>query len=271
MVKHPKKRRHKREGKDLKRPSMSESADRHALYEVAVQSAGSDVDFVDAEFQQLRGRQAQYLREDFCGTANVSCEWVQRRVGNVATGVDLDPEVLAWGRAHHVESLSPDAQQRIALLEGNVMQVETAPQDVVLAMNFSYWVFKERAALRAYFKRTHGALADDGVFFLDCFGGYDTFRVLKESTKHDGFTYVWDQAAYNPVNGHFQCNIHFRFKDGSRIKNAFSYDGRLWTIPEIRELLDEARIHPQRGVLARMGRGGRRRKRRIRARGECRR
>ena len=240
MAKRPKKKRHKRDNQEPKRPPQAESADCHALYEDAVQSAESEIDFVDAQFQQLRGRRAQHLREDFCGTANVCCEWVRRRARNVATGVDLDSEVLAWGKAHHVASLSPEAQQRVTLLEGDVMRVETSPQDLVLAMNFSYWIYKERAALRAYFRRIHSALADDGVFFLDCFGGYDAFRELKESTKHDGFTYVWDQAAYNPVNGHMQCHIHFKFKDGSRIKNAFSYDWRLWTIPEIREILEEA-------------------------------
>ncbi|CAN0593016.1 unnamed protein product, partial [Laminaria digitata] len=34
--------------------------------------------------------------------------------------------------------------------------------------------------------------------------------------------------------------IHFRFPDKSEIKNAFVYEWRLWTIPEVRELLLEA-------------------------------
>ena len=37
-----------------------------------------------------------------------------------------------------------------------------------------------------------------------------------------------------------RCHIHFAFPDGSRLKKAFTYDWRLWTLPEIRELLDEA-------------------------------
>ena len=35
------------------------------------------------------------------------------------------------------------------------------------------------------------------------------------------------------------CHIHFRFDDGSRLKKAFSYDWRLWTLPELREILRE--------------------------------
>ena len=36
------------------------------------------------------------------------------------------------------------------------------------------------------------------------------------------------------------CYIHFRFPDGSRMNRAFSYHWRLWTLPELRELLLEA-------------------------------
>jgi hypothetical protein len=34
--------------------------------------------------------------------------------------------------------------------------------------------------------------------------------------------------------------IHFSFPDGTRIENAFTYEWRLWTIPEIKEMLLEA-------------------------------
>lgn len=220
--------------------TRADKADRHALYEQAVQCVEAEIDFVDTTFTELRGREARYLREDFCGTGNTSCEWVRRRRGNYATGIDLDTEVLAWGEKHHVETLSAAERKRIALLEGNVMDTKTSLQDVVLAMNFSYWLFKERADLTRYFRRVRDSLVDDGVFFLDCYGGYDAFRELKEKTRHDGFTYVWDQASYNPVDGNLVCHIHFRFPDGSQLKKAFTYDWRLWTMPEVREVLKEA-------------------------------
>ena len=35
-------------------------------------------------------------------------------------------------------------------------------------------------------------------------------------------------------------HIHFEFTNGSRLKRAFTYEWRLWTLPEIRELLGEA-------------------------------
>jgi len=51
---------------------------------------------------------------------------------------------------------------------------------------------------------------------------------------------VWEHARYNPIANEILCHIHFRFRDGSEIREAFTYDWRLWTIPEIRECLLEA-------------------------------
>ena len=75
---------------------------------------------------------------------------------------------------------------------------------------------------------------------MSCYGGYDASHVMKEHTKYKDYTYTWDQAAYNPITGEILCHIHFKFKDGSRLKKAFTYDWRLWTLPEIREILSEA-------------------------------
>lgn len=221
-------------------PSMAELADRHVLYQNSVQDAETEIDFVDTTFEKIRGRKMKTIREDFSGTSQVCCEWVQRRPDNKAVGVDLDPEVLQWGRDHNLSKLNEEELSRLSLLEDNVLSVSTDPMDAVLAMNFSYWCFKDRDTLGGYFKRIHEVLKDDGIFFLDCFGGYEAFQLLEESTEHDDFTYTWDQSEYNPINGDYVCHIHFEFPDGSKIKQAFTYEWRLWTMPEIHELLKEA-------------------------------
>lgn len=221
--------------------TLAEHADRHTLYEQAVQCVEAEVDFIDETFKAVRGRTPEVLREDFCGTANTACEWVRRRRKNKAIGVDLDESVLAWGRAHNVAALG-QAANRITLVSEDVIKVDTLPPDVIIAMNFSYWIFKKRQQLRRYFRQVRQALGSDGIFILDAFGGYDSFRVTKDKTKNEGFSYIWDQAYYNPITGDMRCHIHFKFPDGSRIKNAFSYDWRLWTLPEVQELLAEARF-----------------------------
>ena len=219
---------------------QADQADRHILYERAVQCVESEIDMVDETFLKLRGRQARTLREDFCGTANTSCEWVRRRADNLAWGVDLDEEVLGWGKKHNLGSLTDEAMDRIQLLHADVLSVDTPAMDVVLAMNFSYWIFRTREALRGYFSRIRECLVDDGILFLDFYGGYETMREMEEETDHDDFIYVWDQNRYNPITGDMNCQIHFKFPDGSQMKQAFTYDWRLWTLPEVRELLEEA-------------------------------
>jgi hypothetical protein len=236
--------RHGRSKSKKSRMTMAKKADKHRLYERAVQSSDAEMDFVDQTFKAITGREAALLREDFCGTTNSSCEWIRRRESNRAICVDLDEDVLAWGQRRHVEGLTEDQQARIQLIQDDVMAVTTEPVDVLLAMNFSYWLFQDRSTMVQYFKRVYDSLADDGVFFMDACGGFEAFREMEEATEHDNFTYVWDQSHYNPITGHYICKIHFLFKDGSKLKDAFVYDWRLWTLPEITEMLTEAGFEP---------------------------
>jgi len=219
--------------------TLADRADPLRLYELSVQCPEAEVDFLDSTYTWLRGRRAELLREDFCGTAALCCEWVERRPRNRAIGVDIDKTVLAWGREHNLGRLAPSAAQRLELIQADVRDVVTGSPDIIGAMNFSYWLFKERRDLKRYFERVREQLAEDGIFFLDAYGGYDSFREIVEERPLEGFTYIWDQAKYDPITGYLISHIHFSFPDGSRRDKAFSYDWRLWTLPEIRELLDE--------------------------------
>lgn len=219
---------------------IADTADKYTLYEESVQDVEFETGFVADIFKKNRDKDARSLREDFCGTANTACAWIKRHPENMAIGVDLDTGVLSWGRERHVRKLEPQQAARISLLNQNVLDVRTDPVDIVLAMNFSYWSFKTRALLREYFLRVHAALGNGGIFFLDAYGGYEAYEEMEEETEYDDFSYVWDQAEYNPVNGHMKAHIHFKFPDGSALSPAFTYEWRLWSLPEIRELLGEA-------------------------------
>jgi cyclopropane fatty-acyl-phospholipid synthase-like methyltransferase len=224
-----------------RKKTLAELADRHVLYEKSVQDVAGEYKFVNRTFNKLRGRKALRLREDFCGTAGMCCEWVRRRKTNTAIGVDIDPEVLDWGRKHNLARLEPELREHVTLMQDDVCTVQVPdPVDIVLAMNFSYQIFKTRKTLGGYFNRVREALADDGILFMDAFGGYESFQEIREKRKYKGFKYIWEHASYNPINGDILCHIHFSFPDGSKLKRAFTYDWRLWTLPELRELLDEA-------------------------------
>ena len=146
---------------------MAQRSDRHLLYEDAVQCVEAEIDFVDDTYRQLRGRKAEWLREDFCGTANTSCEWVRRRRTNHAIGVDLDADVQQWSRQHHIAELTAKAREHIELINASVMNVSCAPVDIVLAMNFSYWIFKTRDLLRRYFRNVYAGLLRPLVRVMD--------------------------------------------------------------------------------------------------------
>ena len=224
-------------------PTLADLADRHQLYELSVQCSEGEIDFVDETFRRLRKRKARLLREDFCGTANVCCEWVRRGNKRQAIGIDLDPEVLDWGRKHNLGQLKKSQRERITLLEQNVLTAKTEQPDIISAMNFSYWLLQDRALVKRYFKRVHTALKDDGIFFLDAYGGYDSHKEIVEEREiddsADGFTYIWEQAEFNPITHKLICHIHFAFPDGSEMRNAFNYEWRLWTLPEVQDLLIE--------------------------------
>jgi len=223
-----------------RRRTLAQRADKYLCYQQSVQEPEIDVAFLERVFRRTRGRPARSLREDFAGTAAFSCAWVKRHRDNTAFAIDLDPEPLDWGQRHNVAALEPEQQSRIKLIEGDVRRVGHEPVDVTVAYNFSYFLFQTRPELREYFSAAHATLERDGLLFLDAYGGGQAMEALAEETELDGFTYVWEQRSFDPIHHIGENHIHFAFPDGSELRRAFSYTWRVWTLPEIRELLAEA-------------------------------
>lgn len=222
--------------------AMAARADRHALYQKSVQSPEATLEFFIEEYRKTWRRDPVLMREDFCGTAYLSTQWCREDPRRRALGVDLCRDTLDWGIEHNIRPAGDDVAARIELVHADVMSVDQPAADITCAMNFSYNVFKTREQLRAYFESAYRGLADDGMFILDIFGGTESIEELEEERDVDDedFTYIWDQDKFNPINHHILCHIHFKFADGSKMKNAFTYDWRLWTLPELQELLTEA-------------------------------
>lgn len=220
--------------------TLADRADVLALYQQSVQSPQYDIDLFVDWFRKLRGRKPLVLREDFCGTAYTATEWVRGSAKRSAIGVDLDEPTLEWGRRHVLGKEKPSVQKRVKLIHGNVLDVTKPKADLTCAMNFSYCVFKTREQLTEYFRAAHRGLKRDGVFACELYGGTEAIVPCKEKRKVGRFQYVWEQAEYNPITNETLCHIHFRFRDGSRIDRAFTYDWRLWTIPEVKECLLDA-------------------------------
>ena len=238
-----KKKANKRPQKKAKKKSRftARTADRHVLYQISVQAPEVDARIYSRWFANYTGRELRVLREDFCGTAVLACHHVLRHPDNRAIGVDLDGPTLAWGREHNVDKLLNDEQkQRLLLLQKNVLEVRSPKADAILALNFSYSVFQTRALLGAYVKNCFASLKPGGMLFADAWGGPDVIKQKTDKSRKGGFTYEWEQVRYDPISHHIDCAIHFSFPDGTRMKNAFVYDWRLWTLAELRELFVDA-------------------------------
>jgi len=221
--------------------SEAETADLYELYQQSVQDPPTEVAFFHRVYRKVFGRAPRALREDFCGTFAICCDWVRRGAGRRAIGVDLDPEPLAWGREHNLARLAPELHERVRIVQTDARAVLEEKVDVVAAENFSWFIFKERADVLAYFRSAYHNLDREGVFVLDLMGGADAFREAHEQERDcGGFTYVWDHHRFDPITHHTTCYIHFRFEDGSARERAFRYDWRLWTLPETRAILAEA-------------------------------
>ena len=224
-------------------PTMAQLADRHDLYERSVQDTVSDMDFLVRAWHEIHGDDEHplHFREDFCGTAAMCAEWIRRRPDATAEGFDIDSEVLAWGRARHLDPLGDDAS-RVTLHQEDVREPGERRPDIRCAHNFSYQILSRRADLKDYFVKCRESLSGQGIFVIDTYGGSESFIEMEEQREIEegAFTYRWEQRSFHPATGRMQCFIHFEFPDGSKLEEAFEYTWRLYTPPELRDILFEA-------------------------------
>ncbi len=224
----------------MAKSKVKEPFNKYVYYERAVQNPQNEVDFFNEKYSEIRNKKAKTLREDFCGTAAISCKWVDQSDEHFAWGVDLDPEPIEYGKENHLAALENSAQKRMTYIEGNVLDTDTPKVDISFAFNFSYFIFKKRKELLQYFKAAYKSLNKDGVFFIDLFGGPDSQTVMTDVISHPGFKYYWDCQMFNPMTSECRFAIHFKRKGEQKIKDVFVYNWRMWTMIELREMLEEA-------------------------------
>lgn len=217
---------------------------KHILYEAAVQATEVDIKLFRRVFKRVFKRDPLRMREDFCGTALLARDWCACSDEHEAVGVDLDASVLDWGRTHRFH-------ERVEYLEADATTASPAPVDVACALNFSYQLFRERQELLRYFRNVFRGMKDEGIFFVDSYAGPASQKVLEEKRdissgkdeagkRYPDFTYYWEQASFNFIDNRTVCHIHFKPKGGSKAKKVFTYDWRLYSIPELTDLLTEA-------------------------------
>lgn len=213
---------------------------KYTFYEKSVQNTEAEVDNLNKFYEEAYGKKPYILREDFCGTGMLMCDWVRQSGEHQAFGLDLDPEPIAIGKDRHYSKLNDEQKSRVEYIEANVMNPSSRKADIVVAFNFSYFIFKKRKQLVEYFTSVRKSLNKEGVFLLDLFGGPECIMPLEEETEYNKFSYFWDCQKFNPITNECLYAIHFKPKGGKKFKNVFTYDWRMWSVPELREILEEA-------------------------------
>lgn len=195
--------------------------------------------------EQFTGKKGTSMREDFCGTARISCAWAKKAKNHRAVGLDLDPEPLGYAKRKNIAKLSEDVKKRVALLEQNVLVPTREKFDMIGAHNFSFFIFHDRKTLLRYAKSAYRSLKTKGTFFLELAGG-DGFITPGSSVDKIAVPgigkvgYSWEQHQYDSVTALCDYSIHFKLPDGKWLNDEFTYHWRLWQIREVREVLEEA-------------------------------
>jgi len=216
-------------------------ADKYRFYESSVQCHDSDIDFINKEYERIYKTLPLKLREDFGGTGLLACEWVRQSKDHFSWAIDLDVEPISYGMKNHYSKLDEVEKKRMRYLEANVLDNFNFKADVVVAFNFSYYIFKKRNELLQYFKKVREGLGNKGAFFIDLFGGTATGEPLVEETEHDNFSYLWDCDKFNPITSECLYYIHFLDLDeNKKYEKVFTYDWRMWGPSELREILEDA-------------------------------
>nr|CAD1838557.1 unnamed protein product [Ananas comosus var. bracteatus] len=237
------------------------------LYQISVQSPKGDISYLQKFFlMYVGGRFPLHLQEDFCGTALLSVEWLRSDPRRTAVGLDLDLEALNWclennpSRACLVKHKVEDLVNGVILDEKDDLSKFVDPaaptnstsativgavlpnRDIVCAFNYSCCCLQKRRDLVLYFKHALEALSKNGgIFVMDLYGGTSSERKLRLQRRFSNFTVIYlEQAEFDVVHRRTRISLHFHLGRKKALRHAFSYDWRLWSLPEIKDCLEEA-------------------------------
>jgi len=121
--------------------------------------------------------------------------------------------------------------------------------DLLVALNFSVCELHERRDLVAYFKHARSRLRRGGCFVADLYGGDGAFTSGRLRETHRGprgekVVYEFEQREADALTSRVVDALHFDVtpRRGARVRlrDAFVYDWRLWSLPELRDALRDA-------------------------------
>ncbi len=206
--------------------------DRYDLYELAATEPARTIPFLLA----AHAGSPHVLGEDFCGSGALARAWAESDPSRTTVAVDRDAGALD----ELTKRLDSSAASRVQLRECDVLRAAD-PVDILAAFNFPIGYFHERANLLDYLRHVRSRLNPGGVFAFDIYLGQHAFTPSEsEDQLPGGVTYIWEQREADPLTARVVNAMHFLLPGGTELRDAFTYDWRLWSVPELRDALREA-------------------------------
>src|SRR6185295_1273641 len=214
---------------------------RFELYELCVTEPVRVCRFLDA----AHGHEPRTLREDFSGSGALSRCWAAISEERRAIAVDADAEPL---RHLSRKAKACGVVDRVVMRRSDVIACGSKA-DIIAATNFPICYWHTRTDLVRYLRACRRRLNRRGVFVCDLYGGRDAFVLSKTTRRIRGpvkslIEYTFEQREANPVSSRVLDTLSFRHvKDGKRgssgvlHQDAFVYDWRLWSIPELADAM----------------------------------
>mmetsp|Transcript_21860 Transcript_21860/g.37678 ORF Transcript_21860/g.37678 Transcript_21860/m.37678 type:complete len:364 (-) Transcript_21860:978-2069(-) len=221
---------------------LSKTTDKYICYERSVNAPQADLNFIIKAYRIAYHKKPITLREDFCGTAALLCQFVASDVERTGYGVDNDQDVLQWAKQNGSLAKNPNIQDRVHLVWGDSFRdTLEQPVDVVVAFNYALCFSHTRTRLLEYLRNAFKGLDKKcGMFVADLYGGTSSYVQNKTSKREfPEFTYIWEQISYDFASNIASNALSFKFPDGSMMKRVFTYQFRLWTLRDIEEALYE--------------------------------
>jgi len=205
------------------------------LYELCVTEPVRLTRFLRA----VHGNSPRTLREDFSGSAALARYWAQSDPRASALAVDVDPEPLALLKG----------LDRVETIRGDALQCRRSA-DVIACTNFPLGYWHTRAALVKYLSHARACLNSRGVLVADTYGGRDALipgQIIQHLVGPDDerIEYTFEQRSADPITARVVDALSFRVTPARKsratiFRDAFVYDWRLWSIPELTDALHEA-------------------------------
>ena len=204
------------------------------------------------------GRRRSGCARDPCGTANMSREWGGASAGQLR-GASTRPADRWIGDWHNVRKLSRSGARINCAGEraGAVDEGSRGAFDAVLAMNFSYWC-ASRCARRccgtsAWCTKAGGGRFSGPLRRAGRVAWRSEPQPVGRKNSQPGVHGHRDQAGVQPITHETLCHIHPDERRAAR--RAFTYDWRVWSIPEYPRHSERRRVPAVAGCTGR-GRPG---------------